>query len=524
MMQASSGLYVFKISDMDFLKRFLITGSTGSVYIGREEQLSQHIGFLAGLAGSEVAVGERAVDLIEEISVQGRAAKNDSALFALAVLATSTHVSVRQRAYRALPKVARTSTHLFMLMGFLKEIRGFGRGLRKAINGWYLDKSPMQLAYQIAKYRNREGWSHRDIMRVVRPKADVMSPEHKAIIGYAVHSDDVQAIGQASEVSPVISAYEEMKRLPNDAAGMTRGMELIVAHGLPHEVVPNDWKSTAVVWEAMLPSMNPEALMRNLGRMTHLQMFNSNGQQYLRNVETVRSIFSEERLRSARLHPLKIYVALKAYSSGKSSGNLSWEPNRIILDILNTAFYSSFAYAPRTGKNIYVGMDVSGSMGMSKCYQGISCIEGAAIMARAITSVESNFHVGAFANTMVDATHIFQNPKDTIKQTADAALSINWGSTDLSLPLTDAMTNPKLKGIALDAFVLFTDNEVNHGRTHPRKLLEDYRERSGKATRFIVVGMTANQISIADPKDPFMLDIGGFDASVPKLVSEFIAG
>ena len=36
--------------------------------------------------------------------------------------------------------------------------------------------------------------------------------------------------------------------------------------------------------------------------------------------------------------------------------------------------------------------------------------------------------------------------------------------------------------------------------------------------------MTATEFSIADPTDPGMLDVVGFDAAVPSLISEFARG
>ena len=539
MTQTHGGAYVFSITDEAFLMRFLITGSTGSFYASQASQMSEHIEFLTNIALGDISAGFKAIEMIETVSRQGRAVKNDSALFALAVMTQSAHVIVRQRAYAAVPVVARTATHLFMLMGFLKETRGFGRGLRRAINGWYLNRETQSLAYQIAKYRNREGWTHRDVLRVTRPQAAKMTDEQKALINYAVHPDQDSAIGGASQLSPVISAYEEMKRLPNNKQGIQRGLDLIVTHNLPHEVVPNDWKKEIMVWTSLLPSMNPEALLRNLGRMTSLSMFQTTNKDYLRNIEMVRSVFLPERLRSARLHPLKIYIAMKAYTSGTSRGGLSWSANKQILDILNSAFYNSFQYAPKTGKKIYLGLDVSGSMSQA-CYSpdgrtsqyggyshggsgSISCHEAETIMARAITAVEDDFHVAAFSHKLVDVTETFDKTKDDIKTTVSKISRIPFGSTNLSLPMMDALSNPKLKNKAFDAFVIFTDNEVNIHAVHPAKLIADYRGKVGKPTRFIVVGMTANRISIADPKDPYMLDIGGFDSAIPKLLSEFIS-
>ena len=46
----------------------------------------------------------------------------------------------------------------------------------------------------------------------------------------------------------------------------------------------------------------------------------------------------------------------------------------------------------------------------------------------------------------------------------------------------------------------------------------------GIDAKLIVVGMAANEFSIADPDDPGMLDVAGFDLSVPNLISEFSRG
>ena len=45
-----------------------------------------------------------------------------------------------------------------------------------------------------------------------------------------------------------------------------------------------------------------------------------------------------------------------------------------------------------------------------------------------------------------------------------------------------------------------------------------------RSTRLIVVGLTATNVSIADPNNPAMLDIAGFDAAVPNLIADFSRG
>ena len=62
------------------------------------------------------------------------------------------------------------------------------------------------------------------------------------------------------------------------------------------------------------------------------------------------------------------------------------------------------------------------------------------------------------------------------------------------------------------------------GRGHPVQALHDYRRASGIDARLVVVGMVSNGFSIADPADPGMLDVVGFDTATPQLISDFARG
>ena len=62
------------------------------------------------------------------------------------------------------------------------------------------------------------------------------------------------------------------------------------------------------------------------------------------------------------------------------------------------------------------------------------------------------------------------------------------------------------------------------GNVHPARALADYRRASGIDARLVVVGMVSNGFSIADPNDPGMLDVVGFDTATPQLISDFARG
>jgi 60 kDa SS-A/Ro ribonucleoprotein len=50
-----------------------------------------------------------------------------------------------------------------------------------------------------------------------------------------------------------------------------------------------------------------------------------------------------------------------------------------------------------------------------------------------------------------------------------------------------------------------------------------FREKeAAMALKAVVVGMTSNGFTLADPNDRGMLDVVGFDASVPAVISDFV--
>jgi 60 kDa SS-A/Ro ribonucleoprotein len=98
---------------------------------------------------------------------------------------------------------------------------------------------------------------------------------------------------------------------------------------------------------------------------------------------------------------------------------------------------------------------------------------------------------------------------------------MSFGATDCAKPMTWAMAQKK----AFDVFVVYTDCETYHGSVHPSEALRQYRRASGIAdARLVVVGMSSSGFSIADPADPFMMDVVGFDAASPAVMADFAAG
>ena len=105
---------------------------------------------------------------------------------------------------------------------------------------------------------------------------------------------------------------------------------------------------------------------------------------------------------------------------------------------------------------------------------------------------------------------------DAVREVSD----LPFGATDCALPMLYALER-KLK---VDTFVVVTDNETWAGGIHPHEALARYRMQMGIDAKLAVMATSATRFTIADPSDAGMLDVAGFDATVPALLAAFSRG
>ena len=80
------------------------------------------------------------------------------------------------------------------------------------------------------------------------------------------------------------------------------------------------------------------------------------------------------------------------------------------------------------------------------------------------------------------------------------------------------------KKLEVDVFIVYTDSDTWAGRVHPVEALKNYNKQMNRVAKLIVLGMESNGFTIADPQDPNMMDVVGFDTNVPEIISEFAKG
>jgi 60 kDa SS-A/Ro ribonucleoprotein len=522
----NAGGFVFKVTPMQQLRRFLVLGSSGGTYYVDEKKLTKDsVKNIVSLFDKDTS-GIAAIDEIVKVSDEGVAPKNDPALFALAIAASCSNDKVRAYALQNLNKVARIGTHMFTFLTYVDEMRGFGKGLQKALARWYDNKGD-NLALQVCKYPQRrvEGclpWSHRDVLRKIHMVPG--SPQMNQIFKYVVKGKDAFNATEwdalkSDKALQYIWAHEAAKAAQNEK----ELLPLIKNYKLVRESIPNQFFGKDVFAE-LLPHMGMTAMIRNLNRMTECGLLKPLGKET--NL-IVSKLTDEALLQKERIHPFNVLVAQRQYMCGQSR-NLVWTPVQQVVDALEEAFYKSFKFVEPTGKRFLLGLDVSGSMGSPvNGYNGgnyqsqagvLSCAEAAAAMAMTTVRTEKNSCTMGFADRFKD---LKISANDTLEQVLRKTTNQNFGGTDCALPMTWALQNK----IEVDVFIIYTDSETYFGNIHPHEALVQYRKKMGiPDVKLIVTAFSATEFSIADSNDPFMLDCCGMDASVPQIISSFVKG
>jgi 60 kDa SS-A/Ro ribonucleoprotein len=529
----NAGGFVFEVSDRSRLERFLMIGTEGGTYYVDEKKLTKdNTQFLINLIAREEELVEA---VVVEVSESGRAYRQSPAIFTMAAL----FAFGKRKNKDAFNRVVRTSTHLFEFAEYVELLGGWGRSKRSAVASWYEGKTVDQLAYQAVKYRQRNGWTHKDLFRLSHP-VGVDQNLGKFILGKEseeIQSAIVYGFKAAQNVTSAAALVDVLGEFPN----------------LPWEAIPTQFHKEVDVWKKLFYNgqLKGQALLRNITRLARLGAFND--MVFARDYAT--RLTDPEMMQATRLHPIQYLLALNVHEEGqvwkpKKVGDTpplgyrqvngqirvkDWVTNPVIKDALNAGFYLAFKYVEPTGKRTFIGLDVSGSMSTSMSGLDLSCAMVAAAMAMSIAKVEPYYQIYGFSDgspyfggkyvttqsynrSVLAELSVTPNMdlNTVMRNTADQ----NFGRTDCALPMLYAAEH----NIEVDTFAIFTDNETWFGKIHPFQALRTYRQKMGIDAKLVVAALTASPFSIADPSDRGMLDVVGADANLPSLVANFSAG
>ena len=344
------------IDDWTRLRRFLVLGSENGRYHASEWTPTR--ANAQALERCIRADGPRAVAEIVRVSDAGRAPRNDPALFGLAMAAGLGDADTRRTSLDALPQVARTAPHLFQFAAFVDGFRGWGRSLRRAVGRWYAAQPVEALAHQAVTHRRRAGVAHRDLLRRAHPARRVsagnptlaVTPDHERLFDWIVRGGTCDGLPRLVEGF----ARAQASASPAETAA------LVAEYGLPREAVRSDHLGSAAVWAALLDDMPVATMLRSLATMTRVGVLAPGSA----GAATVAARLGDAgRIRRARLHPVGVLAALRAYAAGRGlRGPRRWEPVAEVVDALDAAFATAFGNVEPTGRRLLLALDVSVSM------------------------------------------------------------------------------------------------------------------------------------------------------------------
>lgn len=511
----NAGGFVFKAGDKLRLERFLILGTDGGTFYVNEKALTkQNLDFVKSLIKTDYRL---VVDTLIEVAVGNRAAKNSPSLYTLALLVSEPEGDkVYLRATGAFDKVVRTSTHLFEFANYVDSLGGWGRGKRNLIAEWYTGKTADQLAYQAVKYRQREGWTHRDLFRKVHPVGVDKT------VGNFILGRPLDAHGDYEDRPPILGGFEAMQRATS-AKDVIR--VLGTYRNLPWETIPTQFLTDPEVWKVLFynGALGQTALLRNVTR------FAKNGalSDLVFAGDVAQALADTERIVKGRVHPVAYANALGIYRNGQVTrysyygdrAAKDWTVNAKVAGGLEAGFYNSFQAIEPAGKRTMVSVDVSGSMtwGAPAGLVGMTYMDAAAVMAMVTVRTEPYAMVTAFSTrlTPVDISDV-----DSLDTVMKKFHNIGMGGTDVAQPMVYAKTNR----VDIDTFAVYSDLETWAGTQKVHEALTAYRKARNSQARLAVIGLASTSTTVADPKDTGSLNLVGFDSAAPRVLADFSAG
>lgn len=502
MARNSAGGFTFTMDHWGVLDRFLMIGSEGgNYYVGEKETTAKSFDVTKKCIAED---GVRVVNRALEYSLAGRAPKNDPAVVAIALAAVFGNDETKVAAYAALPKIARTGTWLFLFVSILDSMGKWNAAAKRGVAAWYNTKTVERLTVQLLKYQARNGWSHRDVLRLahIKPQSEVQSN----LFRYVTKGE----LDQGTMVPQLLVDFETLKRTdsPKEVLRIVNDNP-----DISWEMVPTQFLKDKDILSALVKNMGLTATIRKLGILTANGVI---GPLTEGTKDVIAKLSDAEQLRKQRVHPVTLLQALRQYKAGHGEkGSTVWTPQQRVLDALDDAFYAAFGTIESTDENYLVGVDCSGSMFGARVNgsPNLTAAEVAGVMALACVKNQPNYWIGGFNTTMGE---LAISPNMRLDKVLAVMQKFPWGGTDCALPMLHAAQHK----MDVDKFVVITDNETWAGQIQPTQALRDYRSKFNRPSKLVVIGTSVSNFTIADPKDGGMLDIAGFDSAAPQIIAQ----
>jgi 60 kDa SS-A/Ro ribonucleoprotein len=402
--------------------------------------------------------GSRAVNAIVEFARSGRVPRQDAVLFALALAASPKHADAGSNTL-ALDALPNVAHTALHLKKFATFVTG-QRGWGRSLRSAFARWYLEKPVRELAQQMLKQRRKGR------WSHADLLrmshpKPANKAqsvLFRWAVEGE----LGRAPEelLDGELKQVHGFERA-RKAADKREVIDLIETFQLTHEMIPERWLGSAEVWEALLETMTYCAMLRNLGKLTAAGLIAPQGEA---TALVAARLVDHRRIARAKANPVTLLSTLLDYRKNQDVPAIS--------AALETAYYASFANVQPAGRHVGLRLDAAAPM----------------------------------ASTVMAMLAVRTEPSATI--------------------LPDCVA----KEDRVDAVMAAVQSAQAHADAYPQvealvAVTGDGRwplEARPAGMPLVIIAPNATEPPIANPGDPSVLQVVGFDATVPRVVAEFI--
>ncbi|KAL0112874.1 hypothetical protein PUN28_012254 [Cardiocondyla obscurior] len=469
----------------------------------------------------------------------------EALVFALAVCCRQTKSEkLRHAAYESVQKICASTPHFILFVKFVSKLcrekelnygtQGWGHGLRKAINNWYLSKKPLDFIECVTKYRSRYGWKHKDIVKMGHPLGN--SPESKLILKYIIHGLNktktdvtIDELEETPDINKILKYMEEVE-LFKHCEDEVQAAALLETSGFSLDHVPGHLLKSKEVWHSLLISMDVGVLLNNLLRIQNLGFLLPNDPIVDKVIER---LTDSHNIEASKVHPALVFITLKNYQCSekcltyekrkvrelaRKSLTPKFQPNVKIIEALNKAFLLSFKNIRSTKLRYLVTISTNKPMDARTWQTGsMSGMESAALITMLLLRSEEDITIATFKNSGIYVVNIHKTASfDDVLKTLRG---MPTGCTNTSRPILWA----KKQSGPYDVFINIMD-QIFMKLDESQESLIAYKEFMNLPNTKLITCALCSSSPYLKNYNRHVLTINGFDATVPNVIQAFAMG
>lgn len=495
--------------------------------------------------------GEENVDLmlklIEKYNEDGHLPRRYNLFYLLANLSVCDVMppSKKPLVGQTLLNVLKDEEDLFFFMYVSTDIlrrqpkSKISKTIQKTIQKWYNSKSGQELAKIYGRHSGLYSWTHKDLIKYAHVKSD--TPEKAAVIKYILFGkldESPEDTPEVKEVQQILKKIQTVRKTTDPAVAIPIINEL----KLNHNQINNQLHTSQEIWSAVLPQLSVQDILKLLPKLYKLGHLKASTPTQSKIVEV---LTSPEQIKAHQIHPIEVFIHMKNYEKGgrpmdgrlvshlKNEKKISDEELEkirsrnvpkcpVIKNCISKCLSLSYSNVSSTGKRYLITIEVPATDMYCISNKNILGLEAALAYTLTVMKTEKDVTVAVYKENEIQLINLekggqFHENLNKLREQKSGdfspAASIDWA-------------NNKKKHF--DVFFNFMTHSHDFQKMDKlAKVVESvyrYKKKVNLQNVKVVSFSLSSMTSTVADGTPNVLDVIGFDATIPKLVSAFIKG